>query len=81
MAIGLGFRALTQVGYLQIFEIDRIVRSHQLKRGLMVEVVPLPLHLLVLSSEQVHCLLAALAALLFRASWRCAFCSSRSARR
>jgi hypothetical protein len=52
------------VGRLYVFVIDRVVRSYQRQRCLMVEVYPLPAYPLMRSGEQPHCLLATTAALL-----------------
>src|SRR5260221_6515800 len=50
------------VGHPQIFEIEGIVGAEQIERRLVVEVLPLPPHLLMLALEQVHGLRAALTA-------------------
>ena len=57
-------RVLDQVSHLQIFQIDHVVVPQQLQGGLMMKVSPLPLHFLVLPSEECHRFAAALTALL-----------------
>jgi hypothetical protein len=53
-----------QVGHRQIFQIDGILGSYQPERRLVVKVPPLPLHGLVLLSQQLHRFLVPLAAFL-----------------
>jgi hypothetical protein len=48
---------------LQLVEIDRVVLAQQRKRGLVVEVAPLPLHLLLFALEELYRLATARAAL------------------
>jgi hypothetical protein len=55
---------LEHIGDLQRFVIDRVELAHELERCLVLEVLPLPLHLLMRSSKQLDRLPAAIAALL-----------------
>ena len=64
LAVGLGGRTTTQVGYLQVFAIENSVCSHQMERRLVVTVGPLPAHLLMPLGQQLYGLPAALAAFL-----------------
>jgi hypothetical protein len=49
---------LHHVGDLQILMIDRVEAALQLVRHFILEVVPLPLHLLMRLGEQLDCLTA-----------------------
>ena len=55
---------LDHVGRLQILMIDRVVVANEREGRLVVEVLPLTLHLQMRLGQQVHCFAAAIAALL-----------------
>src|SRR5215469_12010242 len=64
VAIGLRLRTTAHIGYLQVFQIDHVVLSYQIQRGLVMEVSPLPLYLLMLPSTLLRRLAPVLTALL-----------------
>ena len=74
----LGCRTAAEVLCVNRLDVDRIVRPHEGARGLMVEVAPLPAHVLILLGALVRGLDASLAALLATRDALLAFRSARS---
>src|SRR5215469_7788001 len=64
VAVRLGFWPAVHIGYLEVFQIDRVVRSHQTKRRLVVKISALPLDFLMLLRQYLCGFATALAALL-----------------
>src|SRR5215469_13626427 len=64
VAIGLGLRPTSQVGHLQVFQIDRVILAHQGERRRVVEVRALPAYRLMLLGQEMSRLLATFAPLL-----------------
>jgi hypothetical protein len=55
---------LEQVGDRHIFVRDHLVRAYKVARGLVLDIVPLPLHRLVRPGQQLHRFTPTIAALL-----------------